>query len=90
MHAEPNYNQVLATVCEELQKMFPDEGPVTANTDMTRDIPLDSAGTMALVFELETKLDVSLPLNDLANVTRVDDLVALILKLRQTPLTDAS
>lgn len=82
------YDAVLAIVCAELQKMFPHAGPITADTDVTRDIPLDSAGTMTLVFELENKIDVSLPLNELANVSRVHDLVKLILKSRQAPAAE--
>ncbi len=89
MHSPPTSEDVLAIVCAELQDMFPGEGPITGQTNMTKDIPLDSAGTMALVFELESKLDVSLPLNHLADVTLVEDLVALIVKLRQVPSPDA-
>lgn len=83
MQTKTAYDEVLSVVCAELLKMFPDDGPITAATDMTKDVPLDSAGTMALVFELETKLDVSLPLNELASITHVGDLAHLILKLRQ-------
>lgn len=83
MQSNPSYDQVLAVVCAELGKMFPDDGPITAATDMTKDIPLDSAGTMELVFELETKLDVSLPLNELNSITQVHELAGLIVKLRQ-------
>ncbi|MDD3179348.1 MAG: acyl carrier protein [Opitutaceae bacterium] len=82
MQANYTYNDVLAIVCAELQKMFPKEGPITATTDMTKDLPLDSAGTMTLVFELENKLDVSLPLNELANISQVHELANLIVKLR--------
>lgn len=85
MQPHSSYEEVLGIVCAELQKMFPQEGPITGATDMTKDLPLDSAGTMTLMFELETKLDVSLPLNDLAGLTRVHELAELIVKLRQPP-----
>lgn len=85
MQTSPAYDEVLTVVCAELKKMFPDDGPFTAATDMTKDVPLDSAGTMALVFELENRLDVSLPLNDLASITQVGDLARLIVKLKQPP-----
>lgn len=85
MQSNSNYTEVLAVVCAELQAMFPDDGPITDQTDMTTDLPLDSAGTMTLVFELESKLDVSLPLNELAGISRVHELASLIVKLRQPP-----
>lgn len=80
---DASYQEVLAVVCAELTKMFPNDGPITAATDMTKDIGLDSAATMSLVFELEGKLDVSLPLNELSSIYQVHDLVALIVRLRQ-------
>lgn len=85
MQPNPSHQDILDVVCAELEKMFPQDGPITGQTDMTKDLPLDSAGTMTLVFELETKLDVSLPLNDLAGITRVGELAELIAKLRQPP-----
>lgn len=84
MPSNHSYDEVLAVICAELHKRFPDDDPISAATDMTKDVPLDSAGTMEFVFELETKLDVSLPLNELNNITRVHELARLILKLQQT------
>lgn len=87
MPTDHTYPDILAVVCAELQKMFPDTGPISAETDMTKDLPLDSARTMALVFELENKLDVSLPLNELAGISQVGQLAGLIVRLRQSQQT---
>ena len=64
------------------KEFAPDAGPFTEATDLTRDVHVDSASIMSLVFNLEESFDVSVPLNELSNVLTIGDLAKLIVKLK--------
>ncbi len=56
---------------------------VTANSDIARDLDIDSLALMNIVMELEDSFDVSIPLDRLAQVRTAGDLAALIRHLRE-------
>ena len=55
---------------------------VTHETDIARDLAVDSLALMNIVMELEDRFDLSIPLDRLATVSTVGDLSDLINKLR--------
>lgn len=55
---------------------------VTQETDIARDLAVDSLALMNIVMELEDRFDLSIPLDRLATVSTVGDLSELINKLR--------
>ncbi|WP_309089291.1 acyl carrier protein [Phenylobacterium sp.] len=55
---------------------------VTPETDIARDLAVDSLALMNIVMELEDRFDLSIPLDRLATVQTVGDLSDLINKLR--------
>ena len=55
---------------------------VTPDTDIARDLAVDSLALMNIVMELEDRFDLSIPLDLLATVQTVGDLSDLINKLR--------
>ncbi len=55
---------------------------VTHETDIARDLAVDSLALMNIVMELEDRFDLSIPLDRLATVQTVGDLSDLINKLR--------
>ncbi len=55
---------------------------VTANSDIGRDLAVDSLNLMNIVMELEDKFDISIPLDRLAQVETVGDLSTLIDNIR--------
>lgn len=55
---------------------------VTAETDIGRDLGVDSLTLMNIVMELEDVFELSIPLDRLADVETVGDLAALINELR--------
>ncbi len=59
--------------------------PVTvdADTNIARDLNVDSLALMNIVMELEDAFDVSIPLDRLAPVQTAGDLAALITDLRE-------
>lgn len=78
----PDHRQIVDTICEQLKQVVPEVGSLSEETDLTMDVHIDSAATMALVFELEESFDVSVPLNDLSSVRTIGDLAAIITKLK--------
>jgi len=55
---------------------------VTAETDIARDLSVDSLALMNIVMELEDKFDLSIPLDRMADIQTVGQLAALIDELR--------
>jgi len=55
---------------------------VSENTDIARDLSVDSLALMNIVMELEDKFDLSIPLDRMADIQTVGDLAALIDELR--------
>ena len=57
---------------------------VRADTDIARDLDVDSLALMNIVMELEDAFDLSIPLDRLAPVQTAGDLAALITQLRES------
>jgi acyl carrier protein len=51
-------------------------------TDIARDLEVDSLALMNIVMELEDRFDISIPLDRLADIQTIGDLSALITELR--------
>lgn len=75
-------DDVFHTIAATLQPFRKGEGAITAETNLTQDINLDSVGVMDLMMELEEKFDVSIPLNLLPEIQTVGDLASTIRKLK--------
>ena len=56
--------------------------PVSGSTVIVDDLGLDSLAVMNFVMEIEDKLDVSVPLDRLADIRTVDDLARCLAELR--------
>ena len=56
-------------------------GPITGGTVITDDLGLDSLSVMNFVMEIEDEMDVSVPLDRLANIRTVDDLARCLVEL---------
>jgi len=55
---------------------------VSADSDIARDLSVDSLALMNIVMELEDKFDLSIPLDRMADIQTVGDLAGLIDELR--------
>ena len=75
---ENNQKTIIDFICRELEKVLPEASGLNADTDMTTDIAVDSVLVMELVFELEEKFDVSIPLNSLADIRKIKELAELV------------
>ena len=71
--------QILAQIQEMLAEILPQGAPqVTADLDLINDLNLNSLKVMELVEKLEDAYDLSIPINILAGVRTVGDLVKAI------------
>jgi acyl carrier protein len=55
---------------------------LTEETDIARDLAVDSLALMNIVMELEDRFDISIPLDRLADIQTIKDLVDLTNELR--------
>ena len=71
--------QILAKIQEMLAEILPQGAPqVTADLDLINDLNINSLKVMELVEKLEDAYDLSIPINILAGVRTVGDLVKAI------------
>lgn len=71
---------------EILTQLRPHAGPdavIQANTVITRDLGMDSLAIMDFVFDLEDALDISIPMERIAEVQTIADLVVAVKKLQE-------
>ena len=73
-------DEILDIVTAELQAMT--SQPVTPQTEIMRDLGLDSLAVMDFVMTLEERFDLSIPIDRIADVETVADLSDTIHALR--------
>ena len=71
-------NSILQTIYIELQKANDENIPLTEATDITTDLHVDSLAVMGLVFALEERFDVSIPLNELGDIRTIGQIAQLV------------
>ena len=72
---------ILQVIYKELENINENNISLTADTDMTTDLNVDSVSVMDLMFALEEEFDVAVPLNDLADIRTIGELANLVEKL---------
>ena len=70
-------------VLELLAERAKSNSPITSKPRILADTNLDSVSVMDFVLELEDEFDVTIPLNQLADVETVGDLTDAVQKLRE-------
>jgi acyl carrier protein len=63
---------------EFLRAKLPDGRLITPESNLIRDLGLDSLAAMDLLMELETRFDIAIPINSLPTIETVGDLAELI------------
>ncbi len=82
-------DSIVAIICKNLEAVSSISVSLDAETDMTTDTAVDSVAIMDLVFILEEKFDISIPLNDLADINKIGELADLVEKLHNERQTNA-
>ena len=77
------YEEILTQLYELLKPSVKDGQKLEESTDMVADLGLDSLRVMTLVEEEEDRLDISIPLNVLANVRTIKDFALQLQQLTE-------
>ena len=68
-------------VRDALKVVRPRGGPIAGDADLVREVGLDSVRVMDLILEIEDRLDISVPVELLADARTLDQLCAGIVQL---------
>ena len=71
-------DDILAVIYAELEKINRNNIKITEDTDMTSELNIDSVTVMDLMFTLEEEFDISVPLNELADIHKIGELADMI------------
>ena len=72
------HDSVLAEIINALLPFKKSDAAITAETDIARDLKLDSLAVMDLLMVLEDKFDVSIPLNMVPEIATVGQLASAV------------
>ena len=78
-----NLADVIADIAQHLEPFRKDGQPITAATDISRDLNIDSLAIMDLMMALEDKYNVSIPLNVVPDIRTVDDLARTVAQMKE-------
>jgi acyl carrier protein len=76
----PARDEVMAEIVQRLEPFRVDAKPIVGATVITKDLNIDSLAVMDMVMELEDRFDISIPLNDVAEIHTVDELADAVLR----------
>lgn len=75
-------SEAFAEIVKLLEPFRKGDAEITLDTDITRDLNIDSLAVMDMIMELEDKFDVSIPLNVVAETKTVRELADAVGQLR--------
>jgi acyl carrier protein len=73
------HQQVVAAI----QSVLGNQHVITAETNILRDLSLDSVAVMDVIMDIETKFDIMIPVNQFAEIETVGDLTQVILTAKK-------
>lgn len=71
-------DELYRDVVQAIQSVANVPGPITAETNILRDLNLDSVAVMDFIMQIETKFDTVIPLGQMAEIETVGDLVRVL------------
>ena len=77
----PTYEDIVPQVIDAIKKIVPQDVDIDENTDLISDLEFDSLKVMNLMEDVEDRFDISVPLNVLAEVRTINDLVIQLERL---------
>lgn len=75
MQQDEIHQQVVAAI----QSVIGPEHSITAETNILRDLSLDSVAVMDVILHIETQFDTMIPMNQFAEIQTVGDLTQVII-----------
>ena len=76
-----SYETILKDIFRRLEAYAKSGRGLSESTDLNRDLNLDSLAVMELMFELEDRFNISVPMNLLPEVSTVGDLAKLVQRI---------
>ena len=76
-------DEVLDEIARLLEPFRKTPAPISAETDISRDLNLDSLAVMDFIMDLEERFDISIPLNLVPEIQTVGDLAGTIARIRE-------
>src|SRR5688500_16797814 len=76
-----SYDTILKDIFRRLDPHAKSGRTVTESTDLNRDLNLASLAVMELMFELEDRFNISVPMNLLPEVSTIGDLAKLVQRI---------
>ncbi len=73
-----SYDDILAFIINDLQKVNDENIPLTAAIDITTDLHMDSMAVMEMIFDLEESFNITIPLNELGDVRTIGQIAKLV------------
>jgi acyl carrier protein len=73
---------VMDEICHQLAPYQLEDGPITGQTVIYKDLSIDSLAVMDIVMELEDRFNVFIPINTVADIHTVQELAGAILRLQ--------
>lgn len=74
----PDPDRLLAEIAELVARFAPAAVTIERGTELTSDLSIDSVGAMDLVMEIEDRYGIDVPVNEIADLVTVGDLVDLV------------
>lgn len=75
-------NEIREIIFSTLRVALPQDRQLSDQTHIIEDLGLDSVAVMDFVMEIEDKLDVSVPLDKIAEVETLGDLITTVQRLK--------
>ena len=70
-------------IFDTLRAELPNAGEISDRTHIVDDLGLDSVAVMDFVMEIEDRMDVSIPLDKIAEIATLGDLIATVSSLKE-------
>jgi len=77
-----NYDEIMLLLCDRLGNLTNTGVQITPETNLISQLSIDSIKLLNLIMEIEDTFDISVPINALADIQTVRELVELIYKIK--------
>ena len=75
-------DEMMQEVCHQLAPFRTDDAPIADGTVIYKDLSIDSLAVMDIILELEDRFEIAIPINTVAEIHTVRELVDAMLALR--------
>ena len=79
---DSNYDEIMQLLCDRLSSLTNTNAQISPETNLISQLSIDSIKLLNLIMEVEDAFDISIPINALADVQTVRELVDLVHKVK--------